>query len=162
VCSGDCVGAPISNGRAYVLDNVSGTPLATDLNAEGTEPAPFPAPPLATQVSACRLVSVVLPDAGRRPFDALDTQALSTIAQPATCQFDLRVDSLTAPASAVIGVPFAVTDATTNVGTGVADPTVTKFYISARATFDATAVQLGSRARYPPWLSARRAPAPRP
>jgi hypothetical protein len=95
-------------------------------------------------------------------LDALGTQALSTIAQPATCQFDLRVDSLTAPASAVIGVPFAVTDATTNVGTGVADPTVTKFYISARATFDATAVQLGSRARYPPWLSARRAPAPRP
>ena len=89
-----------------MLDNVSGTPLATDLNAQGTEPAPFPAPPLAGEVSACSLASVVLADAGARPLDARDTQALATLAAPAACQCDLRVDSLTVPASAVVGVPF--------------------------------------------------------
>ncbi len=144
VCSGNCEGAPISNGRAYVLDNVSGTP-ATDLNAQGTEPAPFPAPPLAGEVSACSLTSVVLADAGARPLDARDTQALATLAAPAACQCDLRVDSLTVPASAVVGEPFSVTDTTANIGTGEAASTVTQFYISARSTLDETAVAIGSR-----------------
>jgi CARDB len=145
VCSGDCVGAPTTDGRAYVDENVSGTPLPSDLNDQGTEAAPFAAPALATQISACRLVARTLPEVGARPLDAHDVQALATIAQPSTCQLDLRVDSFTGPASAVIGVPFSVTDVTANVGLGSAEATVTKFYISTRTTLDAGAVAIGSR-----------------
>jgi subtilase family serine protease len=58
---------------------------------------------------------------------------------------DLVVDTVAGPATAVAGESMTVTDTTRNRGVGPARASVTRFYISAKAAFDATAVAIGQR-----------------
>jgi subtilase family serine protease/subtilisin family serine protease len=58
---------------------------------------------------------------------------------------DLVVASLSAPANLGAGMSFAVIDTTKNQGGGVADPSLTAFYLSTNAVLDALDVPLGSR-----------------
>jgi len=66
----------VASARAYVAGNVSADNI--DINLQGTEPTPFPAPPVETQ-DACAAAHLVLANAGARPLDSLDQQYLSTI-----------------------------------------------------------------------------------
>ncbi|MDK0575365.1 CARDB domain-containing protein, partial [Clostridium perfringens] len=54
--------------------------------------------------------------------------------------------SFTAPAGGGAGSTIAVSDTTTNQGAGAAAATVTRFYLSANAAFDAGDTALGARA----------------
>ena len=58
---------------------------------------------------------------------------------------DLGVAALTAPANAAAGSVIAVSDTTSNTGGGSAGASVTRFYLSTNAAFDAGDVLLGSR-----------------
>ena len=58
---------------------------------------------------------------------------------------DLLVTALAAPANAAAGSAIAVSDTTSNNGGGSAGASVTRFYLSTNATFDAGDVLLGSR-----------------
>ena len=58
---------------------------------------------------------------------------------------DLGVAALTAPANAAPGSVIAVSDTTSNAGGGSAGASVTRFYLSTNAAFDAGDVLLGSR-----------------
>jgi subtilase family serine protease len=59
---------------------------------------------------------------------------------------DLKVLALTVPAGVGAGVPFSVTDTTTNAGAGDAGTSTTSYYLSANTVLDAGDVLLGSRA----------------
>ena len=58
---------------------------------------------------------------------------------------DLIVSTLTAPSTTGPGVPFTVTDTTTNQGTGDAGTSTTRLYLSTNFTIDAGDVVLGDR-----------------
>jgi subtilisin family serine protease/uncharacterized membrane protein len=58
---------------------------------------------------------------------------------------DLAVTSVAAPAGGGAGSAVAITDTTTNQGAGAAAATVTRFYLSANAAFDASDTPLGGR-----------------
>ena len=68
-----------------------------------------------------------------------------TITVVAASQSDLVVTAVSAPATAAAGSAIAVTDTTRNQGTGSADPSVTRFYLSANSALDAGDVPLGER-----------------
>jgi subtilisin family serine protease/uncharacterized membrane protein len=60
---------------------------------------------------------------------------------------DLFISGLATPTSAAAGATITVTDAVTNQGIGTADPSTTRFYLSANVLFDASDVLLaGGRA----------------
>ena len=83
VCRGmDCFGGdPTSRAWAYADGNVSADPIGIDLDAEGTEPAPFPAPPVTTS-DACTAAHEVIAAAGVRPMDPIDSAYLALITLP--------------------------------------------------------------------------------
>jgi subtilase family serine protease len=58
---------------------------------------------------------------------------------------DLIVSTVTAPAKAGADAPFVVSDTTTNQGGGPVGPTVTRIYLSANTTLDASDPLVGSR-----------------
>jgi subtilisin family serine protease/subtilase family serine protease len=58
---------------------------------------------------------------------------------------DLVVTALNAPTSAVAGTSISASDTTKNQGTGTAAASVTSFYLSSNASFDASDVFLGTR-----------------
>jgi hypothetical protein len=70
------LGRTASRAWVYAAGNLSVNPEAGDLNAEGTESTPFPAPPVATR-DACAAARDVLEEAGVRPLDALDRAYVS-------------------------------------------------------------------------------------
>jgi pectate lyase len=84
VCRGECDGAPASASRAYVDGNVSWDRRHAYINAENTEPEPFPAAPVDTD-STCVALGRVMADAGVRPLDALDTTYVGTV-RPSMCR----------------------------------------------------------------------------
>jgi subtilase family serine protease len=60
---------------------------------------------------------------------------------------DLTVSGFSVPASAPAGATITVSDAVTSQGVGTADPTTTRFYLSANVLFDASDLLLsGGRA----------------
>lgn len=66
----------VSSARAYVQGNLSADNV--DINRQGNEMSPFPAPPVDTQ-DACAAANLVLANAGARPSDGVDLQYLSRI-----------------------------------------------------------------------------------
>jgi hypothetical protein len=70
----------VTDARAYVSGNLSVG--CVDVNGQGTETVPFPAPAVDTH-DACTAASLVLAGAGVRPLDAVDQQLLSSIVPPA-------------------------------------------------------------------------------
>jgi subtilisin family serine protease/subtilase family serine protease len=62
---------------------------------------------------------------------------------------DLIVSSFVAPASAAAGITFNVSDTTKNQGSGSADASTTRFYLSANTLLDASDVSLGNRSVSP-------------
>ena len=58
---------------------------------------------------------------------------------------DLIVSSFSAPTRAAAGQTISLTDTTKNQGKGAAEPTLTRFYLSANSTYDASDLLLGSR-----------------
>ena len=58
---------------------------------------------------------------------------------------DLIVSTVTAPATAVAGGTFDVSDTTTNQGAGSSATSTTRFYLSANATLDGSDQLIGSR-----------------
>jgi subtilisin family serine protease len=59
---------------------------------------------------------------------------------------DLIVSALTAPATAAPGSTISVSDTTKNQGASPAEPSTTRFYLSANTLLDASDVVLGTRA----------------
>ncbi|MBI4479949.1 MAG: S8 family serine peptidase [Acidobacteria bacterium] len=68
-----------------------------------------------------------------------------TITVVASPQSDMVVTAVSAPATAAAGSAIAVTDTTKNQGTGSADASVTRFYLSINTVLDASDVPLGER-----------------
>ncbi len=66
----------VSSARAYVQGNLSADNV--DINRQGDEMSPFPAPPVDTQ-EACAAANLVLASAGVLPRDSTDEQYLSRI-----------------------------------------------------------------------------------
>ena len=62
---------------------------------------------------------------------------------------DLTVASLTAPSDVTPGIPFAVSDTTTNSGEGAAAASITALYLSSNSTLDAADVQLSAGREVP-------------
>jgi subtilase family serine protease len=58
---------------------------------------------------------------------------------------DLVISALSAPPQAASGATFAVSDTTTNGGSGAAGPSTTAFYLSANSVLDPSDVRLGDR-----------------
>src|SRR5438876_562592 len=58
---------------------------------------------------------------------------------------DLVISALSVPSAGGAGMTFTITDTTKNQGAGAADPTTTRFYLSASTVLDASAAVLGSR-----------------
>jgi hypothetical protein len=86
VCRGECdEGVAASAARAWVDGNVGWDRQHVLLNAESTEPEPFPAAPVDTE-AACVAAARAVAEAGARPLDTLDTgyvQAVkSTMCRP--------------------------------------------------------------------------------
>ena len=145
VCRGDCGPDPTSLARAYVAGNLSGDALGTAVNAEGTEPAPLPAPLIPTR-HACTAARDVLDSAGAMPRDAIDTAYIAALTMPRACIGDLIVSALTAPASAAPGGTITIDDTVTNRGPGVIpESSTTVFYLSPTAGRDAAEIRLGQR-----------------
>jgi subtilase family serine protease/subtilisin family serine protease len=69
----------------------------------------------------------------------------NTLARAVQIGGDVVVSSMTAPTKVGVDTPFVVSDTTVNQGGGAVGPTVTKIYLSANATFDASDIYLGSR-----------------
>jgi hypothetical protein len=67
--------------RAWIAGNLSADGWTAEINAKGTEGAPFPAAPVTT-TDACTAARQVLAHAGARPLDALDRNAVCRIACP--------------------------------------------------------------------------------
>jgi subtilase family serine protease/subtilisin family serine protease len=59
---------------------------------------------------------------------------------------DLVISALTVPPAVGAGVPFTVTDTTSNTGAGSTSASMTSFYLSGNAFYEAGDVLLGSRA----------------
>ena len=57
---------------------------------------------------------------------------------------DLEVSSLTAPTNVGTGVPFSVSDTTSNTGAGESSSSITRFYLSPNIGLDPTDTPLGS------------------
>jgi hypothetical protein len=85
VCTGTCdddhPGA-IAPGRLYASGNFSADPFGFAINGAGTEPAAFPAAPVAPG-DTCLSARAVVAGAGVRPLDEVDRQHLEAIALPA-------------------------------------------------------------------------------
>ncbi|OFV95622.1 MAG: hypothetical protein A3H94_00815, partial [Acidobacteria bacterium RIFCSPLOWO2_02_FULL_60_20] len=60
-----------------------------------------------------------------------------TITVVASPQPDMAVTAVSAPATAAAGSAITVTDTTKNLGSGDADASITRFYLSTNSTFDA-------------------------
>jgi subtilase family serine protease len=58
---------------------------------------------------------------------------------------DLDITSFKGPKSATPGQSITLRDSTQNIGSGIADPSMTQFYLSTNATVDASDILLGSR-----------------
>jgi subtilase family serine protease len=58
---------------------------------------------------------------------------------------DLNITALSAPTTVSPGQNVVITDTTKNIGGGLADPSVTQFYLSLNTTVEATDTLLGSR-----------------
>lgn len=77
VCQGECDGGnPASAATAYVSGNFSGEGI--NLDGEGTETTPFPAPPVDT-TDACTAAQQVLAHAGVPVRDSTELQYLGSI-----------------------------------------------------------------------------------
>jgi len=149
VCRGDCNGDPASLARVYTEGNVSGDALAFDINTEGNEPAPFPAPAFPTR-PACPAGHAVLSGAGARPLDAVDAAALATVTMPPACIVDLVVASVSPPPSASPGSTVGVPVGVRNRGPGnVTEPSTLRLYLSVSPALDGTAIEVGT-ATVPP------------
>ncbi len=70
----------------------------------------------------------------------------NTRARAITVGSDLIVSAFTVPSSAAAGATISVTDTTKNQGPQPAGPSTTRFYLSADSLFDASDIELGSRA----------------
>jgi hypothetical protein len=82
VCDGSCQGGTrASAARAYVRGNLMGLASSRDINAAGSEPRAFPAPPVDTQ-DACTAARAVQAEAGARPLDTTDQRLLEAISLP--------------------------------------------------------------------------------
>ena len=124
--SGDAI--TVSSARAYVRGNVSADKI--DVNRQGNETSPFPAPLVDTQ-DACTAPNLVLANAGVRPLDSIDQQFLSriTIASCSATASSLAVSPDTLALGATVGGPVPPSQALTitNEGGGTLswDATVT-------------------------------------
>jgi subtilase family serine protease len=58
---------------------------------------------------------------------------------------DLDITSFKGPSSAYLGQSITLRDSTQNIGSGIADPSLTQFYLSTNGTIDASDILLGSR-----------------
>jgi subtilisin family serine protease/subtilase family serine protease len=58
---------------------------------------------------------------------------------------DLIVSAFSAPAAAAAGQAISLTDTTRNQGKGAADPSLTRFYLSANSTLEPADILLGAR-----------------
>jgi pectate lyase len=124
--SGDAI--TVSSARAYVQGNVSADKI--DVNRQGNETSPFPAPLVDTQ-DACTAPNLVLANAGVRPLDSIDQQYLSriTIASCSATSPSLAVSPDGLALGATVGGPVPPSQALTisNEGGGTLrwDATVT-------------------------------------
>jgi hypothetical protein len=124
--SGDAI--TVSSARAYVQGNVSADKI--DVNRQGNETSPFPAPVVDTQ-DACTAPNLVLANAGVRPLDSIDQQYLSriTIASCSATSPSLAVSPDGLALGATVGGPVPPSQALTisNEGAGTLrwDATVT-------------------------------------
>jgi pectate lyase len=80
VCTVNC-DEPASYTRAHVSSNASADPPAFSVNGALTDPAPFAAPPVATE-DACLAARRILGEAGVRPLDGVDEATIAGIALP--------------------------------------------------------------------------------
>lgn len=146
VCNLDCGGDLTALSLAYVIDNLSGDPLTTDMNAEGNVLDAFPAPPVTTQ-DAYTAAQEVLAQAGVRPLDDIDQQVLATIVlPPRPAGPNLSVSFLAVTTSTD---SLTITERTTNGGTQPAGPSTTKFFLSADSALDVTDRLIASRSLGP-------------
>ena len=97
--------------------------------------------PLATNPGTYYLFAKA--DGGDAIEEAVETN--NTIGRLLRVGSDLTVVSFTAPTSGGAGSVMAVTETTTNQGTGAAAATVTRFYLSANAAIDGGDTPLGAR-----------------
>jgi hypothetical protein len=102
---GDAMGALLvdvaTSARAHVADNVSADGLTESVNAAGTDPEPFPAPPVTT-LDACVAATAVLTTAGVDPLDRIDEEhARSLPLAPCPGAVTLRADAVAGTDDAV-------------------------------------------------------------
>ncbi|HEY7679451.1 MAG TPA: CARDB domain-containing protein, partial [Terriglobia bacterium] len=91
--------------------------------------------------SGVHLITATATDSGGNVERRSVTITVNQAPQP-----DLIISTLTVPATAAAGAAITVTDTTRNQGTATADPSATRFYLSANNTLDASDVSLGERA----------------
>lgn len=122
-----------------VLGQRAAAALASGATSSGSTMVMIPA---GTSPGAYFLIAVA--DADQAAAEAYENNNASA----ATLQVgtDLVVATLSAPATSGAGAAIVVTEATRNQGSGTADASTTRFYLSANAALDASDVPLGSRA----------------
>ena len=87
------------------------------------------------------IVAVVDPDNSVvETDDANNVRASKVLVGP-----DMVVDTLSGPATVVAGETLTITDTTRNRGVGGAGATATRYFISTKSTYDATAIAIGQR-----------------
>lgn len=129
VCSGSptCLGGdPAAFARAFVDGNVDGDGLTARVNGQGTEPAPFSAPAIAT-ADACTAARRVLDGVGPRPLDTRDAGYVTTVVL-AGCSTALAATTTTLVSSrnpSTDGELVTFTAAVTPVETAAGTPTGT-------------------------------------
>jgi subtilisin family serine protease/subtilase family serine protease len=78
-------------------------------------------------------------------FETVETNNVYVRSITIGSNVDLNIPVMSAPIAAGAGESIVVTDTTKNIGTGIADPSVTLFYLSTDSMIDASDVLLGSR-----------------
>ncbi|PYU98715.1 MAG: hypothetical protein DMG10_27465, partial [Acidobacteria bacterium] len=87
---------------------------------------------------------IVLADGGQTVGESIETNNTRTTSISIPFP-DLQVSALSAPSSALSGSTITVTDTTSNLGTGLAAASTTRYYLSATSTYDTTDILIGSR-----------------
>jgi subtilase family serine protease len=113
--------------------------LAAGISSAGSAQATIPA-----NAAPGTWYLIVLADGGQAVAETIETNNKSALAITITLP-DLGVSALSAPASAKRGATISVTDTTKNYGTVPAAASTTIYYLSTIKTYDASAIQIGSR-----------------
>jgi hypothetical protein len=147
--------------RVYTAGNIElGASPRPNLNDNGNEASPMPAPPITERELGC-----VVRDAGMHPRDAVDQKLLKDLAPvPADCDdapvppappasppppapapvADLVPRALVAPSTGEAGHSSSVSATVANAGTGSAAGSTVRLYLSVDRAVDTGDVSLGS------------------